>query len=169
MKKLFYLTSLILLVFTVDSYAQSSKPSVDYKESSARNLEPQHSVMISPLIADLQVIGGQIVYTEKEAFENYPVSAEIVKFIPNFKRVALSRAARAHKADAIIGATVDVITNAQGRLEITISGYPAKYTNFRNATSEEISLVQQGLNVMNDNSNDVLPSPTSQTKIEMEK
>ncbi len=166
MKKFF---AFLLLSVCCSAAVAQNKPAVDYKESSARNLEPQHSVMITPLIADLSIIGERIVYTEKEAFENYQVTAEIVKFIPNFKKVALSRAARAYKADAIIGATVDVITNPQGRLEITVSGYPAKYSNFRNATSEDIALVQQGLSVMTDNSSDVLTSPSSQTKIEIEK
>lgn len=166
MRKIFAL--MLLTVCSSVALAQN-KPSVDYKESSARNLEPQHSVMITPLIADLSIIGDRIVYTEKEAFENYQVTSEIVKFIPNFKKVALSRAARAYKADAIIGATVDVITNPAGRLEITVSGYPAKYSNFRNATAEDISLVKQGLDVMTDNNADVLTSPGSQTKIEIEK
>ena len=166
MKKIFAL--LLLTVCSSVALAQN-KPTVDYKESSARNLEPQHSVMITPLIADLSIIGDRIVYTEKEAFENYPVNSDIVKFIPNFKKVALSRAARAYKADAIIGSTIDVITNSAGRLEITVSGYPAKYANFRNATSEDISLMQQGLIVRAENNADVLTSPDSQTKIEIEK
>lgn len=140
----------------------------DYKESSARNLEPLHSVMTAPLIADLQITGERIVYTEKEAFAAYTVTPDIVQFIPNFKKVALSCAARAYNADAIIGATVDVITNANGHLEITISGYPAKYTNFRNATSEDMNLVQEGLNLMKQNNTDILSTPTDQTRLNVE-
>lgn len=167
MKKIVLL--MIASILSLSTFAQT-KASVDYKESSARALEPQHSVMIAPLIADLQVIGGSITYTETEAFANYVVSPDVVKFIPDFKKVALSRAARAHKADAIIGATVDVITNAQGRLEITISGYPAKYTNFRNATSDDIGLVQQGLKVMSPTgAGTLLSTPDSMVKREIEK
>ncbi len=140
----------------------------DYKESSARNLEPLHSVMVSPLIADLQITGDRIVYTEKDAFAAYAVTPDIVKFIPNFKKVALSCAARAHGADAIIGATVDVITNAEGRLEISISGYPAKYVNFRNATADDINLVQSGVNLMKQSETDILSMPTDQTRLNVE-
>ena len=105
---------------------------------------------------------------EKEAFAAYTVTPDIVQFIPNFKKVALSCAARAYNADAIIGATVDVITNANGHLEITISGYPAKYTNFRNATSEDMNLVQEGLNLMKQNNTDILSIPTDQTRLNVE-
>lgn len=160
----------ILLFFGVFAclsvHAQSR--TADYRESSARNLEPLHSVMVAPLIADLQIIGDRIVYTEKDAFTAYVVTPEIVQFITNFKKVALSCAARAHHADAIIGATVDVITNAEGHLEITISGYPAKYVNFRNATAEDMALVQEGLNLMRQNESDVLSVPTDQTRLNVE-
>jgi hypothetical protein len=41
-----------------------------------------------------------------------------------------------------VGTIIDVITNDAGLLEITVSGYPAKYTNFRNATKTDIENVQ---------------------------
>lgn len=164
MKKVMFLfASLAICVLSINAQTRTT----DYKESTARNLEPPHSVMVAPLIADLSVIGGRIVYTEKESFAAYTVTPDVVKFVENFKKVALSRAARAHGADAIIGATVDVVTNSEGHLEITISGYPAKYTNFRNATAEDITLVQQGLNVMSRNNTDILTTPTSQTRMDV--
>lgn len=126
--------------------------SVDYMESSARYMEPSQKMMITPMIADLEVVSGSVSYTETEAFKNYEVTEELTRHVPGFKRIALSRAARAHKADVIIGAMVDVITNENGRLEITITGYPARYTNFRNATSDEIDLVKKGQTIILDNS-----------------
>lgn len=139
---------------------------VDYMESSARYMEPSQSIMTTPMIADLEVVGGSISYTESEAFKNYEVTEELTHLVPGFKRIALSRAARAHKADVIIGAMIDVITNENGRLEITITGYPARYTNFRNATSNEIDLVKKGQTVILDNSSDVLDTPDQQIKVE---
>lgn len=160
---------MVMAAMSVSAFAQS-KTSIDYKESSARNLEPMHSVMVAPLIADLEITGGQITYTEKDAFANYSVDVNVVKYIPDFKKVALSRAARAHKADAIIGATVDVITNAYGHLEITITGYPAKYTNFRNASSEDIKLVREGLETMaKGNQANMLTVPDDMVKREIVK
>ncbi len=139
---------------------------VDYMESSARYMEPSQNIMTTPMIADLQVVGGSVSHTETEAFKNYEVTEELIQLVPGFKRIALSRAARAHKADVIIGAMVDVITNENGRLEITITGYPARYVNFRNATSNEIELVKKGQTVILDNSSDVLDAPDQQIKVE---
>jgi hypothetical protein len=62
--------------------------------------------------------------------------------MPEFKKIALSKAAKIHDADLLVGTIIDVITNDAGLLEITVSGYPAKYTNFRNATKTDIENVQ---------------------------
>lgn len=140
--------------------------SVDYMESSARYLEPSQNIMTTPMIADLQVIGGSISYTETEAFKNYEVTEALISLIPGFKSIALSRAARAHKADVIIGAMVDVITNEKGRLEITITGYPARYTNFRNATNDDIELVKFGQTVIVSGESSVLETPDQQIRVE---
>lgn len=167
MKKIVFL--LVALVAAAGATAQQRADKVEYQESSARNLEPEQAVMITPMIADMEVISDKIYYTETEAFRNYAVTSAIVSFIPEFKKVALSRAARAYQADAIVGATVDVITNEQGKLEITISGYPAKYTRFRNATTEDIALVGHAKSVAGDNNDGILKNPQGQTRITLEK
>lgn len=154
---------------TLGAFAQQRSDKVEYQESSARNLEPVQSVMISPMIADMEVISEKIYYTETEAFRNYTVTPAIVSFIPEFKKVALSRAARAYKADAIVGATVDVVTNVQGRIEITISGYPARYTNFRNATRDDVMLVGQAKAVASGNDNEIFQNPKGRTNLTIEK
>ena len=136
MKKLLMLG--VVLFAATSLFAQ--KGTLQYQESSARSLEPAHAVMITPLVADMQLLGDRISYTESEAFAAYAITPEIVGFIPTFKNIALSRAAKFYKADAIVAATVDVITNAAGRIEITISGYPVKYVNFRNAKMEDVEL-----------------------------
>ncbi len=136
MKRFILCLGFVLLSTTL--FAQKDK--LQYQESSARSLEPAHAVMITPFVADMQLLGDRISYTESEAFADYAITPSIVDFIPTFKNIALSRAAKFHKADAIVGATVDVITNDNGRIEITISGYPVKYVNFRNATIEDVEL-----------------------------
>ena len=91
-----------------------------------------------------------------------------MQYIPDFKKVALSRAARKYEADVIVGATVDVVTNSLGRIEITISGYPARYTNFRNATAQDVSLVGAAKVVCDDNVG-ILNSAESRTDITIQK
>jgi hypothetical protein len=122
--------------------------------------------MTSPLIADLSVMGGQISYTETEAFKDYEVTEALIDLVPSFKKIALCHAARAHKADMIIGAMVDVITNDKGRLEITITGYPARYVNFRNATQQDMNLVKQGMTVVFDSEGEALGRPEDNIKME---
>lgn len=153
-------------VMTITHAQKVESVQVDYMESSARYLEPTQSIMTTPLIADLAVTSGQISYTETEAFKDYEVTEELIELVPSFKAIALCHAARAHKADMIIGAMVDVITNDRGRLEITITGYPARYINFRNATEEDMELVRKGMTVVFDPQGDVLDKPEENIKVE---
>lgn len=136
MKKIILLA--IATLISTSLFAQKDR--LQYQESSARSLEPAHAVMITPLVADMQLLGDRISYTEKEAFAGYVITPNVVQDISTLKNIALSRAARHHNADAIVAATVDVVTNNEGRLEITISGYPVKYVNFRNAKLEDVEL-----------------------------
>ena len=114
----------------------------DYMESSARVLEPEQSMLLTPLIADLQVSSKKVYYTETEAFANLEVTPTLIQNIAELKKIALSRAARAYKADVLVGSTIDVVTKNQ-RLQITISGYPAYYVKFRNVTKPEIELLKE--------------------------
>ena len=120
--------------------------SVEYQESSTRNLEPEHYMVTAPLIADIKVTADKITYTETEAFRKFPITVDNVKDIkammPEFKKIALSRAAKAHNADLLVGTIIDVTTDVGGFISITVSGYPAKYVNFRNATSQDMDIVR---------------------------
>ena len=46
-----------------------------------------------------------------------------------------------------------------GRLIITVSGYPARYTNFRVATTEDTDLAREAQMFKNDLGNDVVSTP----------
>lgn len=168
-KKVLLIVALAMGVTSV-LYAQKMekvevKVAVDYMESSARYLEPSQCVMTTPLLADLKVIGTQISYTEKDAFKDIEVTESSINMVPTLKKIALCRAARAYNADMIIGAMVDVITNANHRFEITITGYPARYANFRNATADDVELVKRGLAVSFGNDGEVLGDPSEKAKV----
>ncbi len=166
MKRLFLLLTIVSM--SLGAVAQRSER-VEYQESSARNLEPEHSMMLTPLIADIKVSPTKITYTETEAFKDYPVSKGIEKLMPDFKSIALSRAAKAHKADLLVGTIIDIITNDNGMLEITVSGYPASYVGFRNATLNDIELVRQAKSVTSGKDNlDVINNPHN-TQIDIKK
>lgn len=57
MKRLF-LFLMVLIGFSSIASAQKTEVKVDYMESSALYLEPTQSIMTTPLIADLSVVGG---------------------------------------------------------------------------------------------------------------
>lgn len=128
---------------------------IDYMESSARYMEPFQTVAAMPVVADLKVTEGRIAYTEKDLLKNYSVTEDLIKIIPGLKSVALCRAAKAHNADVILCPSVDVITTAEGKLEITITGYPAVYSNFRNATGNDIETLVKAKSIGNGGNNSV--------------
>lgn len=166
MKKLLLLLAIVSI--SLGATAQRTER-VEYQESSARNLEPEHSMMLTPLIADIKVSPTKITYTETEAFKDFPVQKGIEKLMPDFKSIALSRAAKAHHADLLVGTIIDIITNKDGYLEITVSGYPASYVSFRNATLNDIELVRQGKNVSSGKDNfDIINNPQN-TQIDIKK
>ena len=144
MKRIMFVLAMASLSLVV--FAQRDTRVV-YQESSTRTLEPDHYMMTAPLIADVVVSPNKITYTEKEAYKIFPVTAgnaeQIKAMMPDLKKIALSKAAKVHDADLLVGTIIDVITNDEGLLEITVSGYPAKYTNFRNATRADIENVQE--------------------------
>lgn len=171
MKKILLSVALVIGFATAASAQKVERVevTVDYMESSARYLEPSQSIMTTPMIADLKVTGSQISYTETEAFKDLEVTESLINMIPTFKKIALCHAARAYNADMIIGALVDVVTNKNHRLEITITGYPACYVNFRNATSEDLDLVKKGLTTVLGSNEGVLDNPEERAEVYEEK
>ncbi len=118
----------------------------DYYESSARLLEGSSNFIVSPTIADLEVSSNRIIHVEKDAFIDLTVTRAVIADIAAYKRLALSRAAKAHKADILVGAEIDVETIGR-RLVITVTGYPATYQKFRTATDEDIKLVKDAQSI----------------------
>lgn len=132
----------------------------EYYESSVRILEPEQSMLLSPVMADLEVSDQKVTHTEKDAFAAIKITETVINNMAEFKKIALSRAAKAHNADVLIGTIVEVSTNNK-RLVITVSGYPAFYRNFRSATINDTELVKAALSVKNRNLEaDVIASPT---------
>lgn len=171
MKRLF-LPLLVVFCFATNSFAQSKVETVQrietvkYQESSARNLEPEHLMLLTPLVADLEVSPTKVSHTETEAFKNIIVTHKAIENISGMKKVALSRAARAYNADVMVGTTIDITTNANGCFEITVTGYPAVYKNFRNATKEDLDIIEGGNSIpISNNNNRVILSPDSNLQI----
>ncbi len=163
MKKLLVPLLVVILSFAAsDLSAQQKITKTDYRESSARNLEPEPLMMLTPLVADISVTPNKIVHVEKDAFKEFTMTPELVRMIPNFKKIALSRAARAHDADILVGTTVDVTTNSEGFIEITVTGYPGKYSSFRNIKPEDIELIRVAREVEHNENHEIIEKPEAQ-------
>ncbi len=133
----------------------------DYNESTARNLEPEHIMLTTPVIADLEVSPTRITHIEREAFKDIELDEVTTSesYIENFKKIALSKAAKAHDADLLVGSMIDVQTIDE-RLVITITGFPAKYVNFRKATIQDANLIRSSY-IFGGSNNDVIVDSAS--------
>jgi len=130
MKKFFFaLTALAAL----SSCAVQQK--ISYSESSTRNIEPRAGALITPVVGDLELVSENKIapYTLTVPGE---VSTYLIANLDGWKRLALSEAAQKYKADVLIGATVTVRTE-NDRLQIEVTGWPARYVNFRPATAAD--------------------------------
>ena len=106
---------------------------------SARSAEPQHQqVLTMPHLADLEVIGERFSY--RVVFRGITSLQE--QDLENWRNIALADAVRAVNADIIVGALFETEFE-RGRhprdneLRVTVIGFPAIFTNFRNATKED--------------------------------
>ena len=108
---------------------------VIYKESEVRNLEPTQSAVVVPFVAELELISQQRV-SELYTFD-IVVTTAMLGEIENYKRNALLKTAQKYNADTMVGALISVDTDKKGKLEILVTGYPARYVNFRSMTKEE--------------------------------
>ena len=158
--KIFFLTLSVAAIMFTGCATTTVYQTTDYMESSARVLEPEQSMLLTPLIADLHVSNTKVYYTETEAFANMEVTPTLIQSIAELKKIALSRAARAYKADVLVGSTIDVVTKNK-RLEITISGYPAYYIKFRNVTKHDIELLKDAGALHYKDGADIVNAPKS--------
>ncbi len=106
-----------------------------YTESSTRNVEPHASALIAPIVADLELV-SETKIAPYEKIVPGEVTPQLIARIDGWKKLALSEAAQKYDADLLIGATITVDT-VDGRLVIVVSGWPARYVNFRHATADD--------------------------------
>ncbi len=132
MKKIIFSSFVIAMLATSCGAPQR----ILYREAEGRNIEPAQNAVITPMVAELQVLTEQSI-SETIQFDIFVTSA-IIGEIENYKRIALLNVAKKYNADTMVGALISVDTNKRGYLEITITGYPARYTNFRSMTQDDL-------------------------------
>lgn len=115
---------------------------IEYTESTSRVLDATSNMLVIPIVANLNVSNTKFIHVEHDAFADIKITKATIENIEKYKRTALGRAIRACDADVLISPIIEVTTK-DGRLVITVSGYPAKYNSFRNATEKDIKLVKE--------------------------
>lgn len=154
MKKLLFVVAIAALGISCTTMApqtigtgSTTDPSVWYyqkygfTESMARMLEPELIMLLTPLAADLNVSSEKITYIEKDAFSHLRIDDHTISNLDEYKKLALTNASNAYQADVIVGATINVTTE-DNKLVIQVSGYPATFANFRNATIRDTELLK---------------------------
>ena len=114
----------------------SSTKNVSYTEFTTVDTQPRLCAI--PLVADLNVIGPRIAYSETVYVDFGKMNDfEIKNLIKELKDAALAHAIKAHKADVLASPQVSIESKAKSQLVVNVIGYPAVYKNFRSATPED--------------------------------
>lgn len=146
-------TKFLLLGALAAVVLSSCKTSTSYSYSEFKTSDPTVNVFAVPQIAELAVSDTKITYSErlnKDIRSMSPSAAE--SFAMTEKETVLNNAIKANNADVLIAPNITVTTDNQGRLVITVTGYPANYTGFRNATSGDEWIIKNSESV-----NDPMP------------
>lgn len=125
-----------LFVGTIAVVSCVSCSTMTYTMSDSRSIEPVQNVMITPVVADMQVSDQKVQLTE-----TLPIrlkSVENLDFtVREYKERLIAKVLKTNNSDVLIGTLVEVTTNGDGFLVMTVTGYPAKYVNFRSATEAD--------------------------------
>lgn len=132
MKKVIFSCLVVAFVMTSCATVQS------YSYSEYRTVEPTQQVATIPVVADLQVDSVRITYAERVNVNiTSMTSIEVEALVKSQKETVLFNAIKQYNADIIVAPLIDVQSEPSGSLVITVVGYPATYTHFRNATKED--------------------------------
>lgn len=133
------LIALVLLVAGtgLSIYAQH-KHSVT--QAQARLIESEFSVLTAPVIGELDQISSKKITHKVE----FPIGMfkdaqkEIVPNLEDYKKYTIANYCTINDYDLVINPLFQVSTTANGdKLIVTVTGYPARYKNFRPAKAED--------------------------------
>lgn len=111
-----------------------------YEGNTVTVVEPGANVSTTPIIADESICGDR--FTETVVLDQFPATRGNLRYVDDFQALALSQLAKEHDADFIITTQVNVCTQ-DGCFAVTVTGYPARYENFRKPTQEDMELLRQ--------------------------
>lgn len=136
MKNLLLFISLTLAT-VLGSYGQQKYKHV-VTQNQAKLLEPSQGATIHPIVAELKMLTSERI-SFKYSF-NVESLSTVLPYLTDLKISALAAALNQpqYMADVMIAALFQIQSSADGtKLEITVTGFPAKYHNFRNAKPDD--------------------------------
>lgn len=134
----------LLVLFSVLMCAAGYAQKVEFRQAQTRVIEPIQDVYIRPLVADLEIIKKtRQRYLPSAQFLDKKLTEITLEELADAKILAAYQAAVQEDADVIAGATFEVRNHVdeKGRptdygIDIIVSGYPAKYTNWHKLGEE---------------------------------
>ena len=115
-----------------------------YSYSEYRSVQPSQSVATAPLIADLVVSEKRITYAERiNTVITNMSSSEAKALADKEKETVIANAVKTNKADVLVAPIIDIQTDSNGYLVIEVTGYPASYKNFRNASKDDMWIMEK--------------------------
>lgn len=112
-----------------------------YDENTARYINTQmQPTYVIPTVADLEISPNKIVESQTfdNTLKNFDISHEFSPTLVYWKSLTVSKAVQAHNADVIVAPIFDIKTSDNyATVTVTVSGYPAKYKNFRNMSEKD--------------------------------
>ena len=133
--------NLILCAFALASLSSCTATTQcsDYSYSEYKTASIPAPVIYSiPQIAELDVSETRITYTERLNIRVKDYNNSQIDIVAQGeKEVVIGNAIKQHNCDVLVQPIVDIASDKDGFLVVTVSGYPATYKNFRNYTSDD--------------------------------
>ena len=114
-----------------------------YSYSEYKTISPTQSVYTAPIMADLVVAKERITYAERINQDITKLTdAEVDAMANREKETVIANALKANNADVLVAPMVNITTDVNKNLVIIVMGYPASYSNFRNATETDKWIIE---------------------------
>lgn len=147
MKKslLLLLAGVLLVNLNVFSQKKDNKGELVFEEATAREAYPNVPVFVFPQICDLEMlVSSRVEYGPFEYTLSKDLSSMTNGELANCKTRALQQACKLAGADLIIEPLYNTQSFAKDdkHISIKVSGYPAKYINFRKLNSADLEMIK---------------------------
>lgn len=143
MKRHVMLLLTLLLAGSACIYAQKKEVKI-FEEATARRIEPQVHVFITPQVADLKMLSTEREQYGPYRFEMKSLENTSLDDLNSWKIRALYRATLENNADAIIEPLFNcyVLEKDTKTMVIELSGFPVKYVNFRSLGKDDLREIE---------------------------